>query len=254
MNEQVFLQGQEFTTQKLRRVMENNPLSKSSISFFLEVYHSSKNYLDISIFNQIRYRIEEIAEVKFNLRKRLDKAKMGRFIVWGELTHRKSLPHNLQPITILRLEEPFSQDVKEELNQQKEKTQSGNMKESLNTYWQKLREYENFCRFLLVGRILPKPVKTNGIECSPLFRIFKGAYTLDQLNSIYKQLLQKWHPDLSSHSPNESRERFDYIQKAYFLIINNWNTFNPQNLDIPLSRINRLQAQILKWSPSSFWE
>lgn len=267
MKRQFFLQGHEFTTPTLKQVMEDNPLSKSSILFFLKVYQSSKNYLDYSIFLQIRKQIEEISEVKFNLKKRLDKAKMGRFIVWGELTHRNALPHNLQPLNLLVSSESFSNqnssnytETKEsspETNFYKEKSVNQEKKQvdpDIDNYWKKLKEYENFCRFLLVGKILPKPVKTNGIECSPLFKIFKGVYTLDNLNIVYKELLQKWHPDLSCHSPHESSERFDYIRKAYHLIINNWNSFNPKNLEIPSSRVNRLKSQKLKWTPDSFWD
>lgn len=256
----MYITDSHFDTQTLQRAIEDNPFSKPAIVVFLDVYGCSKDYLDRDIFCQIRERIEEIVGCPLNLRKRLDKAKMGRFIIWGELSHRQALPQDWQPLNLLISRESFCEESSEDCKQEDDQSEIDKLRkkhdeaqDQIHQYWEKLREYENFCRLLLLGKILPKPSTTNGLESSPIFQIFEGSTSLDELHKSYKKLLQRWHPDLSSMSPKEAAERFDYIKKAYNLLVNNWNSFNPQSLDIPTSRIKKLKSQQLQWSPESFW-
>ncbi|NBD32802.1 MAG: hypothetical protein GVY17_07530 [Cyanobacteria bacterium] len=68
-----------------------------------------------------------------------------------------------------------------------------------------------------------------------------------------KELRKAWHPDISPFSKSETNQRFDWIQKAYTTLTRNWSRFDPQNMDIPRDRVEKLKSQTLTWEPDSFW-
>jgi len=116
-----------------------------------------------------------------------------------------------------------------------------------------LKEYEAFCRFLLVGRVLPAPVTTNGLEDAPLLQVFGGARSLSEVHQAYRELRKAWHPDISPFSESETNARLDWLKQAYTTLVNNWSRFDPQNMEIPAERVEKLKAQELRWEAASFW-
>lgn len=236
-----------FTTEEKTKTLIktlDEPFCRESVERLVQTYQENKKYFDPSIFYEIRDRIERKRGERFNLKKRLEKAEFGRFLVLEELSHRKALPEGWSPVFIISppQDEPPEEDEGEE-----------EIKEERDRLIQSLREYENFCRLLLVGKILPKPVETNGLENSPLLRVFGGARSLQEVHRAYRELRKAWHPDISPFSEKESNDRFYWLKKAYQMLTENWSKYDPQNLDIPPHRVNKLLSQQLIWSPESFW-
>ena len=236
----------EIETATMQQAVLESPLSKSAIKVYLEVYSNARKYLDTEVFRHIQNHVGEISGSALNLKDRLDRANMGRFITIGELSYRRCLPEGVQPVSLLPgayAEEPPSQETQQvkQLRQERDRAQ------------EMLREYEAFCRLLLLGRILPAPVETNGLEEAPLLQVFGGARSLSEVHTAYRELRKAWHPDISPHSEGEANDRFHWLKQAYTLLTQNWSRFDPQNQDIPQSRIEKLKAQKLRWEPHTFW-
>lgn len=234
----MYLTDKSIPTEQLQSAIAQSPYTKSAIESFLQFYKSAKGCLDNRIFSEIRQSIESLIGSPLNLRKSLDRAKLGRFVAIAELTHRRALPTNVKPLYLLG-ESPEEQY--QEPSPQEE------------TLSKSLRQYEQFCRLLLVGKILPAPVETNGLEDAPLLKVFWGARSLQEVHTAYKELRKKWHPDISPFSESETNARFHWLKQAYKLLTENWSRFDPQNPEIPRSRIEKLKAQKLQWKPESFW-
>jgi hypothetical protein len=261
----MYLTDDTISTEQLQDAIARSPLSKPAVATFLKIYKSSKEFLDSQIFRQIRANIEALIESPLNLRKRLDKAKMGRYVALAELTHRRALPAGFEPLHLLgetteQIEMDFSSDDGDsqdhacdksnyrELQQERDRAQA-----EANRYYEQLKQYEQFCRFLLIGKILPAPLETNGLEDAPLLQVFGGARSLSEVHQAYRELRKAWHPDISPFSESETNQRFDWLKKAYTTLVNNWSRFDPQNMDIPSDRVSKLQNQQLSWNPESFW-
>ena len=271
----MYLTDKDFPTATLQEMVVEPPISDSAIEAFIQVYKVSKGFLNKAVFSKIRQRIESAIGDSLNLRKTLDKATFGRFIIWGELSHRQALPQGWQHLNLLMEDEPYIDQlvipfeevgkpepkpepkpcstVKEVETIASVKEERDRANDRASRYHQLLKEYEEFTRLLLVGKILPKPLVTNGLEDSPLLQVFGKARSLQEVQNAYKELRKLWHPDISPFGESETNARFDWLKKAYTTLVNNWSRFDPQNMDIPVERIEKLKAQQLRWKPESFW-
>jgi len=258
----MYLTDDTYSTTELQRAISLSPLSKPAIAAFVGFYKVAKDFLDTRIFLEIRRQIEQLIETRLNLRKSLDKAKMGRMLAVAELTHRRALPEGVEPLHLLaktseQLEMAFAEEeenaVSQAVSTPENSTTFKQLKQERDACLESLRQYEAFVRLLLVGRIFPPPLITNGLEEVPLLQVFGGARTLSELHQAYKTLRKAWHPDISPYAESETNARFYWLKQAYTTLINNWSRFDPQNQEIPATRIEKLKNQQLQWSPESFW-
>jgi len=258
----MYLTDDTHSTTELQRAISLSPLSKPAIAALIGFYKVAKDFLDARIFLEIRMQIETLIETPLNLRKSLDQAKMGRMLAVAELTHRRALPEGVEPLQLLektseQLEMDFSENEEKSSPQAvptpEDSTAFRQLKQERDSCLESLRQYEAFVRLLLVGRIFPPPLITNGLEETPLLQVFGGARTLTELHHAYKTLRKAWHPDISPYSEAETNARFHWLKQAYSTLINNWSRFDPQNREIPASRIEKLKSQHLQWTPQSFW-
>ena len=75
------------------------------------------------------------------------------------------------------------------------------------------------------------------------------------------QIAQPLHRQLPIISSNHNlaiarfQDSIDHqrLKQAYSTLANNCSRFDPHNQEIPQSRIEKLQAQQLQWTPESFW-
>lgn len=268
----MYLTDDSKSTKDLQDAIALSPYSKPAIAAFLSIYKSAKDFLDARIFLEIRKQVEHLINSPLNLRKSLDRAKMGRLIAIAELTHRRALPNGFEPLHLLgeeteQLEIDFpessngsdspdreTESEKNSLRQLKQVTEERDRaQETASRYQQQLLEFEAFTQFLLLGRIFPAPITTNGLEDAPLLQVFGGARSLSEVHQAYRELRKAWHPDISPFSESETNARFHWLKQAYTTLVNHWSRFDPQNKDIPQERIEKLKAQKLRWSPESFW-
>ena len=254
----MFIPDNDYQSNRLYDHLLLSPVSTTAIAFFSEVYKLAKKFIEPSIFASLRPRIEEVAGMSLNLRKKADKARFGRILSISELTYRGHEMEGFNPLYLLE-DQPQSQptatpepEPEPQSIPEPEET-IDTVREERDRYWQQLQEFEEFTQFLLLGKIFPAPPTTNGLEKAPLLQVFGGARSLQTLHCGYQKLLKLWHPDLCSYAPKEAQERFDFLRKAYATIVNNWSSFNPQNMSIPQSRIDKLMNQELKWKPESWW-
>ena len=258
----MFLPDNEYQSNSLCDHLLLSPVSSTAIAFFSEIYKLAKKFIEPSIFASLRPRIEEVAGMSLNLRTKADKARFGRILSISELTYRGHALEGFKPLYLLENEptattatpdpEPEPQPCSTVKEVEEEET-IDSVKQERDRYYQQLQEFEAFTQYLLLGRIFPAPPTTNGLEKAPLLQVFGGARSLQELHSNYQKLLKKWHPDLCSQAPKEAQERFDFLRKAYVAIVNKWSSFNPQNMEIPQSRIDKLMEQELKWKPETWW-
>jgi hypothetical protein len=268
----MFLPDQNYSTDTLYNQLLESPVSKGAIAFFSEVYKVAKSFVAPSIFASLRPRVEETAGMSLNLRSKVDKARFGRILTISELTYRGHSLEGFTPVKLLGetqqqqeidFPEPPSGDDLPDRETENEDDLSHQLKrvtqerdraqEKANHYHKQLEEFEAFTQILLLGRIFPEPITTNGLEDAPLLQVFGGARSLSEVHQAYKTLRKAWHPDISPYSESETNARFDWLKKAYTTLVTNWSRFDPQNKDIPQERIEKLKAQKLRWSPESFW-
>jgi len=247
----MYLIEETISSQQLQFAVSSSPYNKDAIDCYLLVYRSAKTFLHPLIFGEIRQKIEAMLQTTLNLKKSLERAKFGYFIAIAELTHRQELPEGVTPMSLLSEESSFESKSKNTV--ETEATASKETSDASNRYWQQLKEYEAFCRFLLVGKVLPNPVETNGVEEAPLLQVFGGARSLQEVHTAYKSLRKAWHPDISPFSEAEANARFHWLKQAYTMLTQHWNRFDPQNPDLPADRIEKLKGQQLQWKPQSFW-
>lgn len=173
----MYLTDDTHSTTELQRAISLSPLSKPAIAAFVGFYKVAKDFLDARIFLEIRMQIETLIETPLNLRKSLDQAKMGRMLAVAELTHRRALPEGVEPLQLLektseQLEMDFSENEEKSSSQEvstpEDSTAFRQLKQERDACLESLRQYEEFVRLLLVGRIFPPPLITNGLEEVPL--------------------------------------------------------------------------------------
>lgn len=102
--------------------------------------------------------------------------------------------------------------------------------------------------------LLPPVPETNGLENAPAYRIMGRPIYADELNRNYKQLVQKWHPDLNPSV--EAVGRFQIINEVYQALRSHW--FEKYSPLLPLAKIgkeniDRAMAKTFDFSPESFW-
>lgn len=103
--------------------------------------------------------------------------------------------------------------------------------------------------------LLPPVPETNGLENTPAYCIMGRPVYADELNRNYKQLVQKWHPDLNPSL--EAVGRFQTINEVYQALRAHW--FEKYSPLIPISKIGkenveRAMKQQFPWTPESFWQ
>ena len=279
----MYLTDKDYPTATLQEIVIEPPVSKGAIKMFTDIYKLSRSFLDNLVFLKVRTRIEGAIGAPLNLRKKLDKATFGRFIVWGELSHRQALPYGWQSFNLLMEDEPTieqlvipfddenlskdapteTKDTSKEVDSPNQKNLSKEVEEikeerdrataKADHYRQQLREFEEFTKLLLVGRIFAEPPKLNGLEKAPLLQVFGSPTTLDKLHHNFKILRAKHHPDSSPYQAQEAADRFIWLKKAYLMLCDNWVRFSPTNSEIPADRIEKLKSQRLRWDAESFW-
>jgi len=205
-------------SERLIETLQANPFAKDSIRNYIYYLRESQAYLDNTVFNRLRRRIEKHRGAHFNLKRKEDKAEAGRYIIWGELSYRKALPPMWQPFHI---------------SLQASSYQSNHKPVDL------LAEHRHFTKLLSQGRILGIPSPLNGMERTPLFKVFVSPTTLGQLNTNYRILRMRHHPDVSPYSQKEANERFHWLGKAYQALCDNWSRFSPLSKEIPSDRVNK---------------
>ena len=247
----MFIPDNDYQSNSLYDHLLFSPVSSTAIAFFSEIYKLAKKFIEPSIFASLRPRIEEVAGFSLNLRTKADKARFGRILSISELTYRGHAMEGFKPLYLLE-DQPEPEPEPQTIEEVEEET-IDTLREERDRYYQQLKEFEEFTQFLLLGKIFPAPITTNGLENAPLLQVFGGARSLQTLHCGYQKLLKLWHPDLCSYAPKEAQERFSFLRKAYVVIVNNWSSFNPQNMSIPQSRIDKLMNQELKWKPETWW-
>lgn len=213
---------QTYPSDKLIEALKGNPFSKATIIIYLDCFKQSQGYLDRTIFNRLRRRIEKHRGAHLDLRNRLQRAEAGRYIIWCELSYRNSLPSGWQSLHLLQFTSHNSSDI--------------------------LETHKHFIELLKQGKILDKPSDLNGMQNTPLFKVFGCPTTLDQLQHNYKLLRIHHHPDISPYDQQEANDRFHWLNKAYQGLCDNWSRFNPASDMIPRERINKQFNQQLTFT------
>mgnify|MGYP006432640487 CR=1 FL=1 len=217
----------QYPSKTLIEALERNPMSRASIKTYLDCLSQSQGYLDRTIFNRLRRRLENYRGSHFDFRARLDRAEAGYYIALGELSFRKELPSGWNsPQINLQLSSQPSQKPK---------------------VIDPLADHRHFTKLLRQGRILSKPSSLNGMERAPIFKVFGSPIDLDQLNRNYRTLRMRHHPDVSPYSEVEAEERFHWLGQAYTKLCENWSRFDPKSVEIPRERINSQFSKQLKF-------
>lgn len=246
----MYLVDNTITTDQLQDAIAQSPFSKSAIATYLQVYSSSRKFLDGQIFRQLKANIESLTTSPLDLRKRLERARFGRYLTWAELTYQQALPNSLEPLYLLEeAEQPAeeSQQLKEQRDQARSDAES---------YRRQLEEYEAFCRFLLIGKILYNPKETNGMEKTPLMQVFNEPLTLNDLAREKRELLKRHHPDVSQLPSSQAEDVFNWIKNAFTVISQNWHKFDPFSDEVGRDRVDKLMNQQLNYSLETlrYWE
>lgn len=102
--------------------------------------------------------------------------------------------------------------------------------------------------------LLPPVPPTNGLENAPAYRIMGSPIYADELNRNYKQLVQKWHPDLNPSL--EAVGRFQTINEVYQALRAHW--FEKYSPLLPIAKIgqeniDRAMNKTFDFTPESFW-
>ena len=276
----MFLPDKDYQSDTLYNHLLLSPVSNKAIGLFSQIYKVAKSFIAPSIFASIRPRVEEVAGMSLNLRTKVDKARFGRILTISELSYRGHALEGFKPLHLLEdspqqlemdledenlledaptktkdtsndIDSPNQKNLSEDIEEVKEERDRANNRAT--RYHQLLKEYEEFTRLLLVGRIFPAPIVTNGLEEAPLLQVFGGARSLSEVHQAYKELRKAWHPDISPFGESETNARFHWLKQAYTTLVNNWSRFDPQNEQIPADRIEKLKAQELRWDAGSFW-
>lgn len=103
--------------------------------------------------------------------------------------------------------------------------------------------------------LLPPVPPTNGLENAPAYQIMGSPIYADELNRNYKQLVQKWHPDLNPSI--EAVGRFQTINDIYQTLRAHW--FEKYSPLLPIAKIgkeniDRAMSKTFDFAPESFWE
>lgn len=234
----LIISEQEWSSEQLWSCLNQNPLSQDSVTELVSIYKFCKKNLHFSIFNTVRENVENIKNQRLHLRKQIDQAEFGRVVAIGELTYRQvTLPNSIEPIFLANMPQIPANKIKNkdqnnESNQLEEKQVKDTSKDS------EFSSYSN--------------IKTNGMENTPIMRIFNSPLSLDELHSNFKKLKIKWHPDVSSCGEKEANERFSWLLDAYNAISTNWDRFNPKNQNIPKERVEKLMNQRYDYDPDTW--
>lgn len=237
------LLDKNFPSQPLAEALADSPFSKQAVTTFLTCFTHCQGYLDKTVFNRLRRHIEKKRGGHFNFRRRLDKAEAGRYIAWAELSLRNDLPDGWEPVYFLHPHTGVPVSTAPDSHSRPRLSQQQK---------QMLQQHHRYRVLLNQGRIIGPAPTLNGMERTPLLKIFGSPTSLDQLNRNYRLLRQKHHPDSSPYGAEEAKWRFDWLYKAYKGLCDNWSRFDPTNPDIPKERVQKqLQKQLTK--PDGWW-
>jgi hypothetical protein len=107
-----------------------------------------------------------------------------------------------------------------------------------------------------LGKIFHKPAETNGMEQTPLMKVFNSPLTLNDLAREKRELLKRHHPDVSQLPTSQAEDIFNWIKMAFSTISQNWHKFDPFSDEIGRDRVDKLKNQQLNYSLSTlrYWE
>lgn len=242
----------ERTIPYLISLVQESPYEKSNFYALIEIYTEARDYLAKPIFDDLKKSLESLLSLPFDLRQKIDRSKLGYYVTIAELSYRQALPEGFTevfPLDDLNLGKQYSLPFREEKEVE-------NLKEEKENLQRSLYQFEKFCQFLLVGKIFPNPAPTNGIENTPLLRVFNSPLNLDNLHREYKQLRIKHHPDISPFPEHKAEALFYWLKKAYESLCQNWHKFDPYNMEMPRDRVEKLKSQNLTFSLHDlrYWE
>jgi hypothetical protein len=217
-----------YSVEQLEELVLLNPYHQAAIAPLLSFYQWLRQTWQSCEIVKVR------ESLGLDLRRRSDKLVLAQSIAERELEHQRSLPAAPQ----LQALPPFTRAIP---------TQSVAEEWAL-----RLRQWENFSRLLLLGRILAAPATTNGTEHSESFRCMGSPVTLEQLKSRRKSLLAASHPDHSGLP--DAEVRFGFMKAIVDTSIQNWDQVHPINKISPQEYARRLSYKLPNgWTPESFW-
>ncbi len=124
--------------------------------------------------------------------------------------------------------------------------------EQLEEQSEQLNQIENFSILLLTHRLLAPGLPLNGTEESPAMRVLGSPKTRTELESNYRELIRREHPDVSAHEEDVARARFSYVRSLYRITRDYWEVLKPTAVITPEELRTRMEA-IVPFPPSSFW-
>jgi hypothetical protein len=217
-----------YTIDQLQELVNLNTVHQAAVAPLLAFYNWVKQ----------TWQICEIAKVRsamgLDLRRPSDRLALAQEAARRELDFQRALPPAPQPQALPSVTSATSAQVVAE------------------EWALRLRQWEEFSRLLLLGRILAAPQKTNGTEHSESFRCFGSPVTLEQLKERRKYLLKAAHPDQSGLP--DAQVRFSFIKEMVDGAIQNWERVNPVNRISQQEYAGRMGYKLPNgWTPESFW-
>ncbi len=83
-------------------------------------------------------------------------------------------------------------------------------------------------------------------------RVLGSPTTLTELESNYRELIQREHPDISPFPQQEAVARFAYVRSLYKLTRQYWDKLKPTATITPAELEKRMNAPV-PFAPESFW-
>lgn len=227
-----------YPSNNLIEALDKSPFSKVAIKSYLDTTKACQVYMDRTLFNRLRRRVERIHGSHLDFRKRLDRAQFGRYIAWAELSIRNQLPSGWNPLYL---------EMGSPLKERESYTSTEVSNSKAPSFHPSLLQYEQFHHFLSLGKILPQAPRLNGMEQTPLFKVFGSPTTLSELKRNYRYLRRYHHPDQSPYPSQEASDRFSWLNKAYKVLVENWDKFDPTSTTISFERIKKLKSKEISY-------
>ena len=124
--------------------------------------------------------------------------------------------------------------------------------EQLQQQQEQLKQSEQFSVLLLTNRLLTPGLPLNGTEESPAMRVLGSPKTITELETNYRELIKREHPDVSPFDQDVAIERFAYVRSLYRITRNNWEVFKPTAVISKEDLEARMNAPV-PFCPESFW-
>lgn len=219
----------EISTELMQSALQGSPLSKEAMNAFITVLNNAQGFLHGTIFNRLRRQVERMQGRRLSLKYPEHRAQIGFYICWAELSVRGELPSGWEPLCLLG-QEPARQVEQKTVETPKMEPQSTPEPTPESTAESEL----------------------NGMEQTPLFRVFGSPTTLKELRDNYLLLQQHHHPD--KVGSEEAEDRVAWLENAYYALRDNWEYCDPRDPNIPQSRIRtKMRKKLAYGDPKQWW-